>query len=326
MFKIYDGRSQFYQWDIDRKLIVEDASVTEVHFCNRTDDCSLVCEVYDLDGLRVADVPNILLQQDWRINVYAYDSNYTKHCEKYDVVKRSKPADYVYTETEIKNYDDLVERVDQIEKNGVSDETVAAAVEKYLEENDIQIDLTGYATEVYVQEQIEGIDFPETDLTGYATEKYVDQKIAAIDFPETDLTGYATEKYVAQKIQEAQLSGGDVDVDLSDYYTKSEVDAAIEEIELTPGPAGKDGEDGKDGKDGYTPVKGVDYFDGAPGAPGEDGKDYVLTDADKAEIAALVPGADVDLTDYYTKEEINDLLANLPSGGGDLPAAEGVGF
>lgn len=280
MFKIYDGRSQFYQWDLDRQLIVEDASVSEVHFCNRTDDCSLVCKVYDLDGLRVANVPNILLQDNWRINVYAYDTNYTKHSDVFDVVRRTKPADYVYTETEIKNYDDLVERIDQIEKNGISDETVAAAVEKYLEENDIQVDLTGYATEEYVQEQIKAI--PETDLTGYATEKYVDQKIEAIDIPETDLTGYATEKYVDQKIQEAQLSGGDVDVDLSDYYTKSEVDAAIEEIELTPGPAGKDG------ADGYTPVKGVDYFDGTPGA---DGKDYVLTDEDKAEIAQLAIAA-----------------------------------
>lgn len=35
-------------------------------------------------------------------------------------------------------------------------------------------------------------------------------------------------------------------------------------------------------KDGYTPVKGVDYFDG------EKGDAYVLTDADKAEIAQLV--------------------------------------
>jgi hypothetical protein len=39
---------------------------------------------------------------------------------------------------------------------------------------------------------------------------------------------------------------------------------------------------GEDGKDGYTPVKGKDYFDG------EDGKDYVLTDADKKQIASEI--------------------------------------
>lgn len=44
---------------------------------------------------------------------------------------------------------------------------------------------------------------------------------------------------------------------------------------------GIDGADGKDGKDGYTPIKGVDYFDG------KDGKDYILTEADKTEIAEM---------------------------------------
>lgn len=70
---------------------------------------------------------------------------------------------------------------------------------------------------------------------------------------------------------DAEPSGKDVD--LSDYYTKDEVDNKIEEIELTPGPAGKDGKDGQDG---------------APGKDGVDGKDYVLTEADKQEIAGMV--------------------------------------
>ena len=78
MFRIQDGRSQFYQWDLDRRLIVEDSSITQVHFCNRTDDCSLVCEVFEEDGVRLVNVPNILLQNNWRINVYAYDKDYTK--------------------------------------------------------------------------------------------------------------------------------------------------------------------------------------------------------------------------------------------------------
>lgn len=272
MFSIYDGRQKFYQWDLDRKLIVDDNTINEVHFCNRTDECSLVCEVYDLDGKRVVNVPNVLLQTDWRINVYGYDKNYTKHNEVFEVVRRSKPADYIYTETEIKNYDELVERVTQIEENGISDEAVESAIEKYLDENDIRVDLTGYATEKYVDDAIAAI--PEVDLSDYAkktdipstsglaTTKYVDEKFNSIEIPDVDLDGYATEKFVTDKIAEAQLSGDDVD--LSDYYKKSEVDKIVEEIELTPGPAGKDGVDG---------------------APGKDGQDYILTDADKQEIA-----------------------------------------
>lgn len=222
MFKIYDGRNQFYQWDIDRKLIVEDATIDQVHFCNRTDDCSLVCETYTENGLNLVNVPNILLQTDWRINVYAYDRNYTKFSEQFDVVRRSKPESYVYTETEVLNYNTLLEMIESIEGG---------------------------------------------DLTGYATEKYVDD--------------------------------------------------AIKTIELTPGPAGpqgepgKDGAPGKDGQDGAPGKDGVDGKDGEPGAPGKDGQDgapgkdgatgpagpegpqgpagndYVLTEADKTEIAQL---------------------------------------
>lgn len=107
MFKILDGRTHFFQWDFNQKLIVEDNTINEVHYCNRTDDCSLVVEVKEENGLRVADVPNILLQDYWKIRVYAFCTNHTKVEETFEVVKRSKPADYVYTQTELKNYEDI---------------------------------------------------------------------------------------------------------------------------------------------------------------------------------------------------------------------------
>lgn len=256
---ILDGRDKFYQWDLDRKLIVTDESIDEVHFCNRTDDCSLICEVYSDGELRLVNVPNVLLTKDWRINVYAFDGNYTKHCVQYEVVSRTKPSDYVYTETEIKNYDELLERVKRLEEGGISDDTVAAAVKEYLDENGVDVDLEGYATEEFVNEK-------------------------------------------------------------------------IETIELTPGPQGPAG---PAGKDGYTPVKGVDYFDGKDGAAGKDGKDgqdYVLTEADKQEIAGMVEvtGESVDLTDYYTKTEtdakIDEKIAaiEIPEGGSsDSPMIAG---
>lgn len=56
------------------------------------------------------------------------------------------------------------------------------------------------ASQKYVQEAIEDIDFPVTDLTGYATEEFVEKAIENINFPETDLTGYATEQYVDKKV------------------------------------------------------------------------------------------------------------------------------
>lgn len=85
MFRIFDGRDSFFQWDLNRRLIVEDNSINEVHFSNKTDDSSLVCVVRTEDGLRVADVPNILLQTDWSIRAYAYCTDHTI-VERYGVI------------------------------------------------------------------------------------------------------------------------------------------------------------------------------------------------------------------------------------------------
>lgn len=111
MFSIYDGRDSFYQWDLDRKLIVEDSSIKEVHFCNKTDDCSLVVETYEEDGKTLANVPNILLTSSWKIRVFGYTGDFTKYEKCFKVNGRSKPADYIYTETELKNYDEVISKV-----------------------------------------------------------------------------------------------------------------------------------------------------------------------------------------------------------------------
>lgn len=111
MFELENGRKHFFQWDTGQRLIINDNTVIEAHFCNRTDDCSLICEAYTDGGKRVVDVPNILLQDDWDIRVYAYCGNYTKIEERFEVVKRTRPADYVYTETQVKSWDVMEERV-----------------------------------------------------------------------------------------------------------------------------------------------------------------------------------------------------------------------
>lgn len=114
MFKILDGRKSFYQWDINRKIIINDESIKEVHFCNRQSECSLVCEVYKENDFYVANVPNIMLQTNHCINVYAYDGESTRHSKTFLVKARSKPEDYVYTETEVKNYDSLKKYIDAV--------------------------------------------------------------------------------------------------------------------------------------------------------------------------------------------------------------------
>ena len=163
MFKIENGKLSFYQWDINQRLIIEEPSITEVHFCNRTSDCSLVCAVYEENGKRFADVPNILLQTDWTIKAYAYCENRTLIEENFIVYTRTKPADYIYSETEVKTFEALEKRINQIEENGISDEALEGAIERYFDENDINVDvnLTGYATEEFVNNAIANLDIPE---------------------------------------------------------------------------------------------------------------------------------------------------------------------
>ena len=194
MFKIYDRRNEFYQWDLNQKLIVEDNTITQVHFCNKVDDCSLVCEVYDYEGYKVVDVPNILLQYPKRISVYAYCANYTKVEETFRVYERTKPADYVYTETEVKNFAALEARMANIENNGVPQEVLNKSISDYFVSNPIE---TGATAEQAAQitENTKDIAAMEKaaanyalkselpSIKGLATEDYVDTAIDNIDLP-----------------------------------------------------------------------------------------------------------------------------------------------
>lgn len=113
LFKIADGRGCFYQWDLDQKILVNDIAINEVHFCNGTSDCSLVVRVED----GAANVPNILLQIARSIRVYAVQDDHTCAESVFAVRQRTKPADYVYTETEVKRYEDLEKQIEEVRKS-----------------------------------------------------------------------------------------------------------------------------------------------------------------------------------------------------------------
>ena len=123
MFKIYKGGETFFQWDIGQRLIVEDPEVDKVHFCNRAQDCSLVCDVYEdeEEGLRLVNVPNILLQETNMVRAFAClvecEENYfAKNVQVFKVIARTKPADYVYEEKEVLAWTALDERITALEE------------------------------------------------------------------------------------------------------------------------------------------------------------------------------------------------------------------
>ena len=117
---IYGGRLIFYQWDTGQRLIVDGADMCEeVHFATRKLNGVLVVRIENQDGLRVANVPNILLQSAYPIIAYVYyrnaDNRETRYARVFGVKSREKPSDYVYTETEVLTYKKLEEKLDQMQ-------------------------------------------------------------------------------------------------------------------------------------------------------------------------------------------------------------------
>lgn len=136
--------TRLYQWEVGRQLQIIpllNHTVACVHFSNPGDLEALVVKPKELNGMIVADVPNILLQNGKNIIVHTVDVSATHvetltDCELY-VRRRAKPSNYVYTEVEILNYETLKKRIEEIEENGVSEEQIASAVEKYLDEHPV---------------------------------------------------------------------------------------------------------------------------------------------------------------------------------------------
>ena len=101
IFKIYDGRTNFWQWDTKQKLIVLDDRITEVRFSNRNMEHSKRRIVYtDNDGKRVCNVPDILLQLPKNLVAYACakrddGSVSTIKSVKFAVARQPIPSDYI---------------------------------------------------------------------------------------------------------------------------------------------------------------------------------------------------------------------------------------
>ena len=112
-FKIYDGRTNFWQWDTKQKLIILDETITEVHFSNRDMSHSISRDVYERDGLRLCNIPDILLQLPRNLIAYAYSDGSTRKSVKFAVIKRPIPDGYVMDQTE--EFDEINNRLEMLE-------------------------------------------------------------------------------------------------------------------------------------------------------------------------------------------------------------------
>lgn len=148
------------------------------------------------------------------------------------------------------------------------------------------------------------VENPDVDLTGYATEEWVQE-------------GYQPKGNYAQKLElPTKVSQLDNDkgylTEHQDISGKLDANKLPEAINTALAQAKDSGE-----FDGYTPIKNVDYFDGKDGEDGktpEKGVDY-FTESDKVEIAKQA----ADLVDIPDSDEVyilgeNETLSDVPDG------------
>lgn len=161
---------------------------------------------------------------------------------------------------------------------------------------------------------------------------------------ENTYTKSQTDNKIVEEIAKAQI-GGSGEVDLSAYATKTFVNEEIAKIELKEGPQGPQGPQGPKGEQGPkgdTGEQGPQGLQGPKGDKGEQGIQGVNgitpsisignvntlepgqnatvtrrgTDANPIFDFGIPKGAsgsgsgNIDLSDYYTKEEVNDKLGN----------------
>ena len=99
--------------------------------------------------------------------------------------------------------------------------------------------LNGYeVVDEKARQDIELLKDKEVDLSNYynkaETAALVDKAIDNIEIPTVDLTPYATKQFVTDEIAKIEIpEGGGGDADLSNYYTKSEIDSKIHEVNST---------------------------------------------------------------------------------------------
>lgn len=136
MLDLNDGRDELWQWDTGRTLDV-DADCSQVHFSNNVFGRSIDVDV--VGG--VAIIPDILLQTDKDLNVWAFsgtaENGYTKISKTFKVNRRNKPADYVFTPPDQTTLEQIQEKIDYLESIQDPD-AIKNAVNDYLEQNPVE--------------------------------------------------------------------------------------------------------------------------------------------------------------------------------------------
>ena len=318
MLTLYDGRSELWQWDTGRTLAV-DADCSQVHFSNKVFGRSIDVDV--VDG--VAIIPDILLQTDKDLNVWAFsgtaENGYTKISKTFKVNRRNKPADYVFTPADQTTLEQIQEKIDYLESIQDPD-AIKNAVNDYLDQNPVEAPVQS------VNGHTGAVKLTAKDVGAISQDKLQD----------------ATNKALAQAKESGEFDGADgapgqdgITPTIGDngnwYLGDTDTGKPSRGEEGPQGPRGPQGEPGPAGSDatvtaeniqsalGYTPANSADVsvkLD-KPATPPEVGKILKVTSVNEdgsfaCEWADAPSGGAVDDVQVNGTSVVADGVAKIP--------------
>lgn len=123
--KIEGNKPTLYQWDLNMRVVLTNVPAgTEVHYSStnkNNDEYCITVISYSENNCIYANIPNKILQTSGIVLVYIYvrneDKAWTEFKTEIFVIPRKKPANYVYTETEVKTFESLEKRIESLEKD-----------------------------------------------------------------------------------------------------------------------------------------------------------------------------------------------------------------
>lgn len=110
--------SPLYQWDINRQIQIDPSAIEgeyEVHCCHKDDSTGLVVTPTITGDVTLVKIPDVLLQRSGFLRVYVVVSGDTVYDQSFYIMARPKPDDYVYTEEELKTWEQLDEQIQEHE-------------------------------------------------------------------------------------------------------------------------------------------------------------------------------------------------------------------
>lgn len=229
-------QEKIYQWSTNVPVYVDSAST--VQFAQVGSSETMNVEPQVSGEVFVATIPNVLLQEAKDIFIYQGEES-----ERVSIIYRAKPDDYVYTETEVKDYDALAARLDE------------------LQEQLDDIDVTPYELPIASSETLGGIKVGQ-NLTispdGTLGAPYAEKG----DKGDKGDAGAPGKDGASAAVYAGTTTTGEPGTQASVVNTGT-AQAAVFNFTIPRGDKGEPGQDGTDGDDGYTPQRGVDYWTAA---------------------------------------------------------------